>query len=226
MNGLLFVVSAPSGAGKTSLLKALVPSDPQLALSVSHTTRPMRPGEEDGVHYHFVDVEQFQALAGQGGFLEQAQVFDNYYGTAEEVVQSQLSAGQDLVLEIDWQGAGQVRKRFPDAISIFIVPPSIEALEQRLGGFIAPPSIEALEQRLGGRGQDDASVIQRRMHDAVEELSHYPEYDYLVMNDDFELALSELESIVKAERLRMNRNATVHAQALRGMLSPGDAEND
>ncbi len=210
MNGLLFVVSAPSGAGKTSLLKALVPSDPQLSLSVSHTTRPMRPGEEDGVHYYFVDVEQFQALAGQGGFLEQAQVFDNYYGTAEEVVQSQLSAGQDLVLEIDWQGGRQVRKRFPDAISI----------------FIAPPSIEALEQRLGGRGQDDASVIQRRMHDAVEELSHYPEYDYLVMNDDFELALSELESIVKAERLRMNRNATVHAQALRGMLSPGDAEND
>ncbi len=210
MNGLLFVVSAPSGAGKTSLLKALVPSDPRLSLSVSHTTRPMRPGEEDGVHYHFVSVEQFQALAGQGGFLEQAQVFDNYYGTAEEVVQSQLSAGQDLVLEIDWQGGRQVRRRFPDAISIFIVP----------------PSIEALEQRLGGRGQDDAAVIQRRMHDAVEELSHYPEYDYLVMNDDFELALSELESIVKAERLRMNRNATVHAQALRGMLSPGDAEND
>lgn len=210
MNGLLFVVSAPSGAGKTSLLKALVPSDPLLALSISHTTRPMRPGEEDGVHYHFVSVEQFQALAGQGGFLEQAQVFDNFYGTAEDVVQSQLSAGQDLVLEIDWQGARQVRKRFPDAISI----------------FIAPPSIKALEQRLGGRGQDDASVIQRRMRDAVEELSHYPEYDYLVVNDDFEQALSELESIMKAERLRMNRNATVHAQALRGMLSPGDAEND
>ena len=210
MNGFLFVVSAPSGAGKTSLLKALVPSDPRLSLSVSHTTRPMRPGEEDGVHYHFVSVEQFQALAGQGGFLEQAQVFDNYYGTAEEVVQSQLSEGQDLVLEIDWQGGRQVRKRFPDAISI----------------FIAPPSIEALEQRLGGRGQDDASVVQRRMRDAVEELSHYPEYDYLVMNDDFDQAQSELESIVKAERLRMNRNATVHAQALRGMLSPGDAEND
>jgi guanylate kinase len=210
MNGLLFVVSAPSGAGKTSLLKALVPSDPRLALSVSHTTRSMRPGEEDGVHYHFVSVEQFQALAAQGGFLEQAQVFDNYYGTAEEVLHSQMSAGQDLVLEIDWQGGRQVRRRFPDAISI----------------FIAPPSIEALEQRLGGRGQDDASIIQRRMRDAVEELSHYPEYDYLVMNDDFEQALSELESIVKAERLRMNRNATVHAQALRGMLSPGVAEND
>ena len=210
MNGLLFVVSAPSGAGKTSLLQALVPADPRLSLSVSHTTRPMRPGEQDGVHYHFVSVEQFQALAAEGGFLEQAQVFDNYYGTAEETVQAQLSAGRDLVLEIDWQGARQVRKRFPDAVSI----------------FIAPPSIEALEQRLGGRGQDDAGIIQRRMRDAVEELSHYPEYDYLVMNDDFEQALSELESIVKAERLRMDRNAAVHIQALRGMLSPGDAEHD
>ena len=207
MNGLLFVVSAPSGAGKTSLLQALVPSDSRLSLSVSHTTRPMRPGEEDRVHYHFVSVEQFQSLAGEGGFLEQAQVFDNYYGTAEEAVQSQLSAGQDLVLEIDWQGARQVRKRFPEAISI----------------FISPPSIEALEQRLGGRGQDDAGVIQRRMHEAVEVLSHYQVYDYLVMNDDFEQALSELESIVKAEGLLMDRNAAVHIHALRGMLSPGDA---
>lgn len=210
MNGLLFVVSAPSGAGKTSLLKALLPSDSMLSLSVSHTTRPMRLGEEDGVHYHFVSVEQFQLLLGQGGFLEQAQVFDNYYGTAEAAVQSQLSEGQDLVLEIDWQGARQVRKRFPDAISI----------------FIAPPSIEALEQRLGGRGQDDEHIIQRRMRDAVQELSHYPEYDYLVMNDNFELALSELESIVRAERLRMKRNAAAHAQALRGMLSPGGTDND
>jgi len=200
MNGLLFVVSAPSGAGKTSLLKALLPSDPRLSLSISHTTRTMRPGEEDGVHYHFASVEQFHALAEQGGFLEQAQVFDNYYGTAEAAVQSQLGAGQDLVLEIDWQGARQVRKRFPDAISI----------------FIAPPSIEALEQRLGGRGQDGESVIQRRMRDAVQELSHYPEYDYL----------SELESIVRAERLRMQHNAAIHAQALRGMLSTGGAEND
>ena len=209
MNGLLFVVSAPSGAGKTSLLKALVPSDPQLSLSVSHTTRPMRPGEENGVHYHFVAMEQFQKLAAQGGFLEQAQVFDNYYGTAEEAVQYQLSTGRDLVLEIDWQGASQVRKRFPEAISIFIVP----------------PSIEALEHRLGGRGQDNEDVIQRRMRDAVNELSHYAEYDYLVMNDSFEQALSELESIVEAERLRMNRSASVHIQALREMLALGGSEN-
>jgi guanylate kinase len=170
----------------------------------------MRPGEEDGVHYHFVSTEEFQTLAAQGGFLEQAQVFDNYYGTAEESVQSQLATGQDLVLEIDWQGARQVRRRFPNVISI----------------FIAPPSIEELEQRLGDRGQDDARVIQRRMQAAVEELSHYPEYDYLVMNDDFERALSELESIVRAERLRMSRNATVHARALRLMLASGDTEND
>ena len=206
MQRLLFVVSAPSGAGKTSLLKSLVPSDPGLSLSVSHTTRPMRPGEEDGVHYHFVSVEAFQALAGQGGFLEQAQVFGNYYGTAEETVQTQLASGRDLVLEIDWQGARQVRRRFPEAVSV----------------FIAPPSIEALEQRLGDRGQDDAGIIHHRMQEAVEELSHYPEYDYLVMNDDFEQALSELESIVRAERLRMSRNASVHARALSRMLGSAD----
>ncbi len=210
MSGLLFVVSAPSGAGKTSLLKALVPSDPQLALSVSHTTRSMRSGEEDGVHYHFVTVERFQALAEQGGFLEQALVYDNYYGTAEETVQSQLSTGQDLVLEIDWQGARQVRKRFPDAISI----------------FIAPPSIEALEQRLADRDQDNDAIIQRRMQDAVLEMSHYPEYDYLVLNDDFGQTLSELESIIRAEHLRMDRSSMVHAQTLRGMLSSGDSGND
>ena len=208
MKGLLFIVSAPSGAGKTSLLKVLVPADPELELFVSHTTRPMRDGEQDGMHYHFVSVAAFQAMAEQGGFLEQAQVFDNHYGTAEGVVRSQLDAGQDLVLEIDWQGARQVRRHFPDAISI----------------FIAPPSIEALEQRLGSRGQDDAAVIQRRMRDASRELSHYPEYDYLVMNDDFATALSELESIVKAERLRMQRNAEVHARALTDMLSLGGSE--
>jgi len=210
MSGLLFVVSAPSGAGKTSLLGALLPSDAQLSLSISHTTRSMRDGEEDGVHYHFVDREAFSALTAKGGFLEQAQVFDNFYGTAEMAVKSQLADGLDVVLEIDWQGARQVRKHFPDAITI----------------FIAPPSIAALEQRLGGRGQDDASVIERRMRDAVQDLSYYIEYDYLVMNDDFEQALSELKTIIIAERLRTQPSAIKHVQALTDMLSLGGLKDD
>jgi guanylate kinase len=201
--GILFIVSAPSGAGKTSLLKQLIPSDERLALSVSHTTRAMRPGEEDGVHYHFVPVDQFQAMVGEGAFLEHAQVFDNYYGTAEQGVRSQLAGGQDVVLEIDWQGARQVRERFPEAVSIFIVP----------------PSIEALRERLGGRGTDSDEIIERRMRDAQAELSHYPEYDYLVINDDFDTALAELATIVGAERLRLDRQAVRHRAALAGMLA-------
>lgn len=200
--GILFIVSAPSGAGKTSLLKQLIPSDDGLALSVSHTTRARRPGEENGVHYHFVQVEDFQAMAAEGAFLEHAQVFDNYYGTAEQGVRAQLQSGQDVVLEIDWQGARQVRERFPEAVSIFIVP----------------PSIEALRERLGGRGTDSDEVIERRMRDAQAELSHYPEYDYLVINDDFATALADLGCIVEAERLRLARQAARHQAALAGML--------
>jgi guanylate kinase len=200
--GILFIVSAPSGAGKTSLLKQLIPSDQALALSVSHTTRAMRPGEENGVHYHFVGVDEFQAMVGEAAFLEHAQVFDNYYGTAEAGVRAQLNAGQDVVLEIDWQGARQVRQRFPEAVSV----------------FVAPPSIEALRERLGGRGQDSEEIIERRMRDARNELSHYPEYDYLVINDDFDTALAELGAIVVAERLRQPRQAACHAKALAGML--------
>jgi guanylate kinase len=201
--GILFIVSAPSGAGKTSLLKQLIPADPGLALSVSHTTRAMRPGEQDGVHYHFVSVAAFQQMAGEGAFLEHAQVFDNYYGTAEQGVRDQLERGQDVVLEIDWQGARQVRERFPEAVSV----------------FIAPPSIEALRERLGGRGQDSEEIIERRMRDARNELSHYPEYDYLVINDDFDTALADLAAIVAAERLRLDRQATRHQAALAGMLA-------
>ncbi|RMG36180.1 MAG: guanylate kinase [Gammaproteobacteria bacterium] len=203
--GILFIVSAPSGAGKTSLLRALLERDRQLRLSVSHTTRPMRPGEQDGVDYHFVDVPTFERLVGEGAFIEHAQVFDNYYGTAERSVRDQLAAGHDVVVEIDWQGARQVRARFPDAVSIFIVP----------------PSIEALRERLGARGQDSEEVIERRMRDARRELSHYPEYDYLVINDRFEEALEQLRHIVSAERLRTERQASRHADALRRML--GDA---
>ncbi|HHH13601.1 MAG TPA: guanylate kinase [Thiolapillus brandeum] len=204
-SGILFVVSAPSGAGKTSLLRALLPEDDNLVLSVSHTTRPPRPGEEDGVHYHFVSVEEFMRLAGEGAFLEQAEVFGNYYGTSEAGVRDQLASGRDVVLEIDWQGARQVRKAFPGAVSI----------------FIAPPSIETLRERLSGRGQDDIEVIERRMADARSELSHYPEYDYLVINDDFETALQDLRCIVRAERLREPRSAARHQAALAGMLAQG-----
>ena len=201
-SGILFIVSAPSGAGKTSLLRKLVPADPRLQMSVSHTTRAMRPGEEDGVHYHFVTAEHFEQLVETGGFLEHARVFDNYYGTAEDAVRGQLAQGMDLVLEIDWQGARQVRKRFPDAVSV----------------FVAPPSIEALRERLSGRGQDSAEIVERRMADARSELSHFPEYDYLVINDDFDTALAELRAILTAERLREPRQADRFADALASML--------
>lgn len=201
--GLLIIVSAPSGAGKTSLLKALLERNDRLVLSISHTTRPPRPGEVSGEHYYFVPEEEFLELMGKGAFLEHARVFDYLYGTSEAAVHEQLMAGRDVILELDWQGAQQVRRRFPEVVSIFIVP----------------PSIEALEQRLSNRGQDDASVIARRMRDARNELSHYPEYQYLVVNDDFEQALSELHSIVESEHLRTERNALHHAQVLSEMLT-------
>ena len=200
--GILFIVSAPSGAGKTSLLRELLQRDRRLSLSVSHTTRPMRPGEEDGVHYHFVDIPTFERLVAEGVFIEHARVFDNYYGTSERAVRDQLASGRDVVVEIDWQGAQQVRRRFPEAVSIFIVP----------------PSIEALRERLSGRGQDSGEVIERRMRDARAELSHYPEYDYLVVNDLFDEALSGLASIVTAERLRTPRQTVRNQAALEAML--------
>lgn len=184
--GILFIVSAPSGAGKTSLLKVLLEETEGLHLSVSHTTRKPRPGERDGVHYHFTDVPTFERLAADNGFLEHAQVFDNYYGTSAAVVRDGLDAGRDLVLEIDWQGARQVRERFPDAVSIFILP----------------PSVEELRRRLAARGQDTAEVVERRMTGALDELSHFDEYDYLVINDRFEAALDDLRALIRAERLR------------------------
>jgi guanylate kinase len=199
----LFVVSAPSGAGKTSLLRDLLQRDAGLSLSVSHTTRAMRPGERDGVDYHFVDLPAFERLVEEGAFIEHARVFDNYYGTSEQAVREQLAAGRDVVVEIDWQGARQVRQCFPEAVSI----------------FVAPPSIEALRERLGQRGQDSAEIIERRMRDAQAELGHYPEYDYLVINDVFENALQDLASIVNAERLRLTRQAARHQAALSSMLA-------
>jgi guanylate kinase len=201
--GIVWVVSAPSGAGKTSLLRALLPTDPRLRVSVSHTTRAPRPGEEDGVHYHFVDPATFESMVVEGAFLEHAQVFENFYGTAEQSVRAGLEQGHDVVLEIDWQGARQVRRRFPEAVSIFIVP----------------PGIAALRQRLSGRGQDSPEVIERRMQAARSEMSHFDEYDYLVVNDVFGDALGGLQAIVRAERLRLSRQRLRLNGVLRDMLA-------
>ncbi|WP_308364741.1 MULTISPECIES: guanylate kinase [unclassified Microbulbifer] len=200
--GTLFTVSAPSGAGKTSLVKALVDSDSQVTVSVSHTTRPMRPGEEDGVNYHFVDRARFKQMLDEDAFLEHARVFDNYYGTSRHWVRETLTAGRDVILEIDWQGAAQVRRLLPDTVSIFILP----------------PSQEALRERLTGRGQDDRSVIERRMEQAIDEMSHYVEADYLVINDDFDTALDELRAVVTAQRQRLECQQQRHGDLLQALL--------
>lgn len=186
-DGILFIVSAPSGAGKTSLVKALLERDPQLSLSVSCTTRPARPGERDGAHYHFLSKDQFQKEMAEGAFLEHAEVFGNFYGTREADVRECIAAGRDLVLEIDWQGARQVRERFPAAVGLFVLP----------------PSIEELERRLRGRGTDSDAIIAGRMTQAHDEMRHYDEYDYLVVNDCFETALDALAAVVTAERQRV-----------------------
>lgn len=203
VKGSLYVISAPSGAGKTSLVKALLESSRGITVSVSHTTRAPRPGEEDGVDYHFVYKEEFESLVDQGAFLEHARVFDNYYGTASSSVEEKLNQGLDVILEIDWQGARQVRKRFPDCIGIFILP----------------PSREALEERLRGRGQDSDEIIARRMRDAQSEASHYGEYHYLVINDDFETALADLRSIFTAGRLQLDRQKPRHQALIDALLA-------
>jgi guanylate kinase len=184
--GTLYIVAAPSGAGKTSLVKSLLETTSSVVVSISHTTRLPRPGERDGEHYHFVTPATFEAMIAQGEFLEYAQVFDNYYGTSRAAVQTQREAGLDVILEIDWQGARQVRERMPDSPGIFILP----------------PSREALRERLTGRGQDPVEVIERRMAAALDELSHYAEFDYLVINDDFATALDALRAILIAHRQR------------------------
>ena len=202
MRGTLYIFSAPSGAGKTSLIKALREQQPELALSTSHTTRPMRPGEQDGVHYHFVDQATFVRMIGEGDFLEHAEVFGNYYGTSEAAVRGQLEQGKDLILEIDWQGAQQVRKRFPEAVSIFILP----------------PDVETLRQRLSDRGQDDEGVIGKRMDQAVSEISHYNEYDYLVINDSFDEALADLATILQSQRLQLSQQSQRQEARIRELL--------
>ena len=200
--GTLFIISAPSGAGKTSLVKALVEKTRDISISVSHTTRQKRLGEVDGVDYHFIDKKKFESMVIESAFLEHALVFDNYYGSALKNIENKLKQAEDIILEIDWQGAAQVRKQLPDSVNIFILPPS------RL----------ALEERLRNRGQDDEKIIQRRMADAVSETSHYPEYDYLIVNDQFEQALTELSSIVTARRCRIQAQIQSIAPLLKELL--------
>ena len=200
--GTLFTVSAPSGAGKTSLVRALLEAEPGLQVSVSHTTRAMRPGEQDGVNYHFCDREHFSAMLERGEFLEHAEVFGNLYGTSQRFVEEQLAADWDVVLEIDWQGAQQVKRLMPETCAIFVLP----------------PSEEALRERLSQRGQDDEATIERRMAEAVSEMSHYIEGDYLVVNDVFDQALQELQAIVRSQRLRTVAQARRHDQQIRSLL--------
>ena len=182
--GRLFVVTAPSGAGKTSLVNAVLAEDPHLKLSISYTTRPPRPGETNGREYHFVDEAAFLAMRERGEFLESAEVHGNRYGTSKRVITEALARGEDLVLEIDWQGARQVRKLYPDSVSIFILP----------------PSIEELERRLRARGQDSDAVIRRRLDNAREELTHSGEFKYAIINNDFNKARRELVQIIRTER--------------------------
>ncbi len=203
MSGSLYTISAPSGAGKTSLVNGLVSGSEGVVVSVSHTTRPMRPGEADGINYHFVDDETFAAMTEQGAFLEQAKVFGKSYGTSQEWVEHTLASGIDVILEIDWQGAAQIRRLMPASVSVFILP----------------PSRAALRSRLESRGQDSPEVIQHRLDEAVSELSHYADADYLVVNDDFDTALAELVSIISSTRLRACRQHVVLEPLLTELLS-------
>ncbi len=199
-SGVLFIVAAPSGAGKTSMVRALLKSDPAVKLSVSYTTRAPRPGESDGRDYHFVSREVFLDMAARGEFLESAEVYGNHYGTSQRWITEQTASGRDILLEIDWQGAGQVKRHFPDAVSIFILP----------------PSLNALRNRLIGRAQDSAEVIEKRLAAACDDISHAGEFDYIIVNDDFDQALLDLVAVVKASRLatarQTNRLASLFEQ--------------
>ena len=199
-SGSLFIVAAPSGAGKSTLVNALLAQEPGIQLSISTTTRPPRPGEQDGVQYHFTSAEDFVARADRGEFLEWAEVHGNYYGTSRLTVEEKMKTGTDILLEIDWQGARQVKKQFPDAAGIFILP----------------PSIEALEERLHKRGTDEPHIITRRLLAAGGEIAHAPEFEYAIINEEFNVALAQLQAIVQATRCRFAqqaaRNASLFAQ--------------
>jgi guanylate kinase len=202
--GRLFVITAPSGAGKTSLVNALLASEPNLHLSISHTTRARRPTETDGREYHFLGVPQFEALRRRGEFLEHARVFDNLYGTSRAFVEQQLQAGHDVLLEIDWNGAQQVRRTLPECISIFILP----------------PSRQALAERLAKRATDTPQVIERRLKDAAADMAHYREFDFVVVNDDFALAVAQLRRIIEGEGADLKSDRAALAPLLRELLAP------
>ena len=202
--GVLFVVAAPSGGGKSSMVNALLEREPGIRLSVSYTTRPPRPGESEGDHYHFVDVPTFLALKDRGEFLEHAFVHGNWYATSAAWLRAQVAAGQDVLLEIDWQGAAQVRRLIPDSVHVFILP----------------PSTAALKERLTKRAQDSDAVIAQRLEAAREELRHCGEFDYVIMNQDFARAVDDLSAIVRAARLTASRQQVRHAKALAELLNP------
>ncbi len=201
--GSVYVISAPSGAGKTSLVRALVQNDSGLLISISHTTRAKRPGEINGDHYHFVSQQQFQEISQRDGFIEHAHVFGNDYGTSCEWVEQQRVTGYDIILEIDWQGARQVKEKVRDSIGIFILP----------------PSLEQLEERLCQRRQDSSEIIRQRMKAAVEEIHHFDEYQYLIINNDFATALEDLRSIIESQRLSQQRQACKHADLITRLLA-------
>jgi len=202
----LFVVSAASGTGKTSLVKALLERVNNLHVSVSHTTRGQRPGELDGVHYHFSTKENFLNLVNEGGFIEYAEVFGNYYGTAQATVKEQLAKGHDVLLEIDWQGAQQVRRLFPESKQIFILP----------------PSQFDLRQRLSNRGTDSVDVIEHRLSCAVEDMQQYVNFDYVIINDDFNKALHDLEAVIIANRLVLHQQANRHEKLIQALITPSE----
>lgn len=201
--GTLYVISAASGAGKTSLVAAVIEHVADIEVSVSHTTRVPRDGEVDGENYHFVDNEKFEAMVEAGDFFESASVFGNMYGTSRQHIQEQLLLGKDVILEIDWQGARQIRQLVSDCKSIYILP----------------PSIEALRERLTTRGQDDDEVINKRMREAVSEMSHYAEFEYLIINDDFDTAREDLAAIIMGERMYFEHQQQKHAELLAELLT-------